>query len=100
MSKYSDTSFWFDTLDESIAPRAALEDDIDTDVAIVGVGYTGLWTAYYLKRQAPHLRVVVLESETAGFGASGRNRGWVAGYITGLEKYVAHLSMHEPPSVR
>ena len=46
------------------------------DVAIVGAGYTGLWTAYYLKKADPHLRVAVLEREIAGFGASGRNGGW------------------------
>jgi glycine/D-amino acid oxidase-like deaminating enzyme len=45
-------------------------------VAIVGAGFTGLWTAYYLAREDPSLRVVVLEAETAGFGASGRNGGW------------------------
>jgi glycine/D-amino acid oxidase-like deaminating enzyme len=42
----------------------------------VGAGYTGLWTAYYLLEAAPHLSVTVLEAETAGFGASGRNGGW------------------------
>ena len=46
------------------------------DVAIVGGGLTGLWTAYYLLREDPTLRVAVLEAETAGFGASGRNGGW------------------------
>ena len=46
------------------------------DVAVVGAGYTGLWTAYYLLERDPHLRVAVLESEHAGFGASGRNGGW------------------------
>ncbi|HEX8827085.1 MAG TPA: FAD-dependent oxidoreductase [Xanthobacteraceae bacterium] len=91
MSKYSDTSFWFGTLGETVVPRPALDGHIEADVAIVGAGYTGLWTAYYLKLHAPHLRVVILEAETAGFGASGRNGGWVAGYVTGLEKYVAHL---------
>lgn len=95
MSKYSDTSFWFSTLGQAIEPRPALNGHIEADVAIVGAGYTGLWTAYYLKQQAPHLRVVVVEAETAGFGASGRNGGWVAGYITGLEKYVAPLPRAE-----
>ncbi len=42
----------------------------------MGAGFTGLWTAYYLLRADPSLRVVVLEAETAGFGASGRNGGW------------------------
>jgi glycine/D-amino acid oxidase-like deaminating enzyme len=52
-------------------------------VAIVGAGYTGLWTAYYLKRAEPTLEIVVLEREVAGFGASGRNGGWVSGFFAG-----------------
>ncbi|MGL4745416.1 MAG: NAD(P)/FAD-dependent oxidoreductase [Dermatophilaceae bacterium] len=48
------------------------------EVAIVGGGYTGLWTAYYLLRQRPSLDVLVLEAEHVGFGASGRNGGWVS----------------------
>jgi glycine/D-amino acid oxidase-like deaminating enzyme len=46
------------------------------DVAIVGGGLTGLWTAYYLAEADPSLRIAVLEAEIAGFGASGRNGGW------------------------
>jgi glycine/D-amino acid oxidase-like deaminating enzyme len=57
-------------------PRPGLAGDLDVDVAIVGGGFTGLWTAYYLNRSDPGLRIVVLEAETAGFGASGRNGGW------------------------
>ena len=45
-------------------------------MAVLGAGFTGLWTAYYLLRREPSLRVVVLESEIAGFGASGRNGAW------------------------
>ena len=52
-------------------------------MVIVGAGYTGLWTAYYLARARPSLRIVVLERETAGFGASGRNGGWVSGFFSG-----------------
>ena len=52
-------------------------------MAIVGAGYTGLWTAYYLKLAEPSLRIVVLEREMAGFGASGRNGGWVTGFFSG-----------------
>lgn len=59
-------------------PRDPLRGDLRADVAIVGAGFTGLWTAYYLLRADPSLRVVVLEQETAGFGASGRNGGWVS----------------------
>ncbi len=52
-------------------------------MAIVGAGYTGLWTAYYLARAQPTLRILVLEREIAGFGASGRNGGWVSGFFSG-----------------
>ena len=58
--------------------RPPLAGDLDADVAIVGAGYTGLWTAYYLLRAAPRLRVVLVEAEYAGFGASGRNGGWAS----------------------
>ncbi len=57
-------------------PTPSLNADIDVDVAIVGAGFTGLWTAYYLAAADPTLRIAVLESEIAGFGASGRNGGW------------------------
>jgi glycine/D-amino acid oxidase-like deaminating enzyme len=69
-------SLWHGTSGEDWVPRPALPGDTDADVAIVGAGFTGLWTAYYLLRADPSLRVVVLEAETAGFGASGRNGGW------------------------
>jgi glycine/D-amino acid oxidase-like deaminating enzyme len=48
-------------------------------VAIIGAGYTGLWTAYYLKQANPSLNVLVIEKDFAGFGASGRNGGWLTG---------------------
>lgn len=51
------------------------------DVAIVGGGYTGLWTAYYLAKRDPTLRIAVLEKDFAGFGASGRNGGWASGLL-------------------
>jgi glycine/D-amino acid oxidase-like deaminating enzyme len=57
-------------------PRPSLAGDTAVDVAIVGAGYTGLWTAYYLALADPTLRIAVLEREVAGFGASGRNGGW------------------------
>jgi glycine/D-amino acid oxidase-like deaminating enzyme len=67
---------WRDTAGASPAPRAPVAGDTVADVAVVGGGLTGLWTAYYLLRADPSSRVVVLESETVGFGASGRNGGW------------------------
>jgi len=60
------------------ATRTALTRDESVDVAIVGAGYTGLWTAYYLLEADPSLSVLVLEAEHVGFGASGRNGGWVS----------------------
>ncbi|MEH1128605.1 NAD(P)/FAD-dependent oxidoreductase [Micromonospora sp. CPCC 206061] len=60
----------------SLQPRPPLPGPIVADVAIVGAGYTGLWTAYYLARAEPSLRIAVVEKEIAGFGASGRNGGW------------------------
>ncbi len=56
---------------------------LETDVCIVGGGFTGLWTAYELRRADPSLEVVVLEAEHVGFGASGRNGGWVFGKLSG-----------------
>jgi len=73
---YRKLSFWHDTVPGSLEPRDPLQGDLDADVAIAGAGFTGLWTAYYIKKARPELRVVVCEREIAGFGASGRNGGW------------------------
>jgi glycine/D-amino acid oxidase-like deaminating enzyme len=73
---YRKLSFWLDTVPGTLAPGEPLAGDADVDVAIAGAGYTGLWTAYYLSRAEPGLRVAVCEREVAGFGASGRNGGW------------------------
>ncbi|MGH3273640.1 MAG: NAD(P)/FAD-dependent oxidoreductase, partial [Streptosporangiaceae bacterium] len=80
-SPYRSLSLWHDTLpDDTVSgtgtPRQPRTGDIEADVAIVGAGFTGLWTAYYLSRADPAMRVVVCEREIAGFGASGRNGGW------------------------
>ena len=75
-------SFWY--AESGLpAPRPCLDGDLEADVAVVGAGYTGLWSAYYLKKARPDLSVVVLESRFAGFGASGRNGGWLTNSITG-----------------
>jgi glycine/D-amino acid oxidase-like deaminating enzyme len=60
----------------SLEPRPPLPGSTAVDVAIIGAGYTGLWTAYYLLDADPSLRVAVIEKDIAGFGASGRNGGW------------------------
>jgi glycine/D-amino acid oxidase-like deaminating enzyme len=73
---WAELSLWHRTADDDWAPRPSLPGGTDADVVVVGAGFTGLWTAYYLLEADPTLRVVVLEAETAGFGASGRNGGW------------------------
>ncbi|MEE1621546.1 NAD(P)/FAD-dependent oxidoreductase [Zafaria sp. Z1313] len=82
MTTHGRVSFWYAGTGLP-APRPALPGDLDVDVAIVGAGYTGLWAAYHLKRADPSLDVAVLEARFAGFGASGRNGGWLANTITG-----------------
>ena len=59
MPNWRSISLWMDTLDENIRPRPALAGSLEVDVAIIGAGYTGLWTAYYLKRQAPELKIAI-----------------------------------------
>ncbi|HEV2427662.1 MAG TPA: FAD-dependent oxidoreductase [Acidimicrobiales bacterium] len=71
-------SLWWETRGESDGERPALAGDLDVDVAIVGGGYTGLWTARELLERDPALRVAVLEKNVCGFGASGRNGGWAS----------------------
>jgi len=68
--------FWLETCGDDLTPRPALSGDETADVAVVGAGFTGLWTAYYLAKADPSLRIVVLEKHLAGWGASGRNGGW------------------------
>ena len=75
-SPYRDLSLWLDTVPGTLEPRPTLPGDREVDVAVVGAGFTGLWTAYHLARLDPSLRVAVLERDIAGYGASGRNGGW------------------------
>ncbi|GAA3061315.1 NAD(P)/FAD-dependent oxidoreductase [Streptomyces glomeratus] len=86
-------SFWY--ADDGLpAPREPLAGDASADVVIVGGGYTGLWTAYYLKKAAPFLRITVLEQKFCGYGASGRNGGWLYNGIAGRDRY-ARLHGHD-----
>lgn len=73
---YAGASFWMETVEDDLTPRPALAGDLVVDVAILGGGYSGLWTAYYLLRDNPGLEVAILERDVCGFGASGRNGGW------------------------
>jgi glycine/D-amino acid oxidase-like deaminating enzyme len=95
MSDYGSLSFWHETAPAPLEPRPALDGDQQVDVAIVGAGYTGLWTAYYLKLHDPGIRIAILESEIAGFGASGRNGGWCLGLLAGMENHLANPARRE-----
>lgn len=79
MRDYRACSYWLETCGEDLTPRPALQRSEQVDVAILGAGYSGLWTAYYLLRANPALRVALVERDIAGFGASGRNGGWCSG---------------------
>ena len=83
--RYRDLSLWWDRLPGSLAVRPPLAGDTEADVAIVGAGLTGLWTAYYLAGADPALRIAVVERHVAGFGASGRNGGWCSALFAASE---------------
>ena len=68
-----------------------LTGDAEADVAIVGGGYTGLWTALELRRRDPALRVTVLEAEQVGYGPSGRNGGFLETYWCALPRVRSRL---------
>jgi glycine/D-amino acid oxidase-like deaminating enzyme len=71
-------TWWLADSGDDLTPRPPLDGDRDADVAIVGAGFTGLWAAWYLLARDPALRVVLVEAESAGFGASGRNGAWLS----------------------
>ncbi|MFD6528949.1 NAD(P)/FAD-dependent oxidoreductase [Streptomyces sp. NPDC060184] len=86
-------SFWFARAGFP-APREPLPGDTHADVCVVGGGFTGLWTAYYLKRAVPFLNITVLEAKFCGYGASGRSGGLLSGTVAGRDRY-ARLHGHD-----
>lgn len=90
MNEYGRYSYWLETCLDDLTPRPPLDGSTTVDVAILGAGYSGLWTAYYLLRRQPGLRIALVEAEIAGFGGSGRNGGWCySGFpltVEGLEQ--------------
>ncbi|MEO5634151.1 FAD-binding oxidoreductase [Gaiella sp.] len=82
-ARYRQRSLWLDGALAEFTPRPQLTGDVDVDVAVVGGGYTGLWTAYALAIRDPGIRIAVVEAETVGYGASGRNGGFVSAGIAG-----------------
>jgi glycine/D-amino acid oxidase-like deaminating enzyme len=92
-NEHKDLSFWHATAPEVHSP--ALDEETEADVAIVGAGFTGLWTAYYLKSLDPALSVAVVEARFPGFGASGRNGGWAVGEMAGMATRFADPATRE-----
>jgi glycine/D-amino acid oxidase-like deaminating enzyme len=78
-----EVSFWQRSLGGRPPHRPTLAGTVEADVCIVGAGYTGLWTAWTLAEARPDLRIVVVEAAHVGFGASGRNGGWLSGLLPG-----------------
>ena len=73
-NEFQSKSYWMKT--RQYTPGLTLQEDIDVDVAIIGGGFTGLSTAYHLKKAEPTMRIAIFESEIIGYGASGRNGGF------------------------
>jgi glycine/D-amino acid oxidase-like deaminating enzyme len=92
---YRSLSFWHDTVPGTLTAGDPLPGDAEADVVIVGAGFTGLWTAYYLSRGDPGLRIVVCEREIAGFGASGRNGGWCSALFPASLGKLARMASHD-----
>ena len=84
---YRSTSYWFDSIGFEPEARAPLPGDRDVDIVILGAGFSGLWTAYYLSIADPGCQIAVIERDIAGFGASGRNGGWCWPEAAGMHVY-------------
>lgn len=82
------------------AARPPLRADIDADVCIVGAGFTGLWTAFHLLELQPEAKIVILERETAGYGASGRNAGWLSPLVPGNRRQFSRTAGGHGEGVR
>jgi glycine/D-amino acid oxidase-like deaminating enzyme len=85
-------SLWHEEAGLGPGTDPVLPGDTTVDVAIVGAGYTGLWTAYYLAVADPSLRIAVVDRQYAGFGASGRNGGWCSAIFPTSWRKVASSS--------
>jgi len=72
--RWVNTSLWQGN--QKITYRKSISGNDSFDVAIIGAGFSGLWSAYHLKQLQPELKIAIFEAEYVGFGASGRNGGW------------------------
>ncbi len=93
------TPFWLDQPDAP-EPLPALAEHVTTELAVVGGGFTGLWTALLAKERDPSRDVVLLEARTVGWAASGRNGGFCSASLThgignGLERFPEEMPLLE-----
>lgn len=88
MADYEEKSYWLAS--SPYEESAPLDSSTKVDVAIVGGGFCGLSTAYYLKRADPSLRVAVLEDKVVGYGASGRNAGFAMTLLDASHRHLLH----------
>jgi len=94
VAAFADRSFWLQDV-QAASVTAPLEGTVRADVAIVGGGFTGLWTALRIRAQAPETRIVILEADLCGSGASGRNGGQVHSWFAELDQISAVVGNEE-----
>lgn len=82
-------SLWLRDVEPDASPAPPLSGRLAVDVAVVGGGYVGLWTALELRRREPGLSVAVLEADVCGAGASGRNGGQIHSWWDRLDRLAA-----------
>lgn len=85
MTSNHNNSFWYEAYLAPSRQRPALTNDRSVNMAIIGAGYTGLGSAYCLKRLQPTLNAAIIEARSIGFGTSERNGGWGSGFLTEVE---------------
>ncbi|WP_202798473.1 NAD(P)/FAD-dependent oxidoreductase [Marinobacterium stanieri] len=86
---------WMNQIEPEVRPENVLQGELETDVAIIGGGFVGLWTALQIKQLEPDTRVIVLEQDVCGGGASGRNGGFVMSWWPKIQSLRAFCSDEE-----
>jgi len=93
------TSLWQGK--QNITYRKSISKNDSFDVAIIGAGFSGLWSAFHLKQFQPNLKIAIFEKEYVGFGASGRNGGWAsAEYPTSSNRLIKENSLESYKNLR